>query len=219
MVAHGIPPPTVEGNGLDVANVGEEMLGVPVANGYGPSVPIIDGDELGVGTTTNGLIPALPISTEPKGMPVRATPPGDVDDVAGADDALLLEPVPQTTALPGSDVPIPIPPPSYVLKPDVPDDAPPMAEHVVPKPVVPVPLMIGLSPGDASSVAPMGIPVGGTGEPGVMPSGEVAAMPGVGMPTPPTCAYTGGQPSRAASIAVVNKRRIMIFIPCPTFSI
>lgn len=31
----------------------------------------------------------------------------------------------------------------------------------------------GLTPGVASSVAPIGIPIGATGEPGPMPSGEV----------------------------------------------
>jgi hypothetical protein len=35
------------------------------------------------------------------------------------------------------------------------------------------PDIAGLSPGVASSVAPIGIPTGPTGEPGPMPSGEV----------------------------------------------
>jgi hypothetical protein len=98
----------------------------------GLSAPIVDGVGLGTGTTTNGLIPALPIATEPIGIPVRA-PLGDVDNIAGADEALLLELVPQIAALPGNDVPVPtpIPPPSYVLEPDIPDDVP-MAEHVMP---------------------------------------------------------------------------------------
>ncbi len=186
-------------------------------------VPIVDKDDdrdglLGTGTTTNGLTPALPTSTEPIGIPVRAMPPGDVGDIVGADEALLLELVPQIAELPGNDVPVPVPtpPPSkFVLEPDIPDDGLPVAEHVVPatKPVIPmVPLVAGLSPGDASSVAPMGIPVGATDEPGVMPSGEVAAIPGVGMPTPPTCAAAGLQPISAACIAAINMRRIIVSI-------
>jgi hypothetical protein len=88
-----------------------------------------------------------------------------------------------------------------------------IAKHVVPFPGTPiVPAGAGLSPGDASSVAPMGIPAGGTGEPGAMPSGEVAPIPGVGLPIPPTCANAGMQPKSAACIAAINMRRIMISI-------
>jgi hypothetical protein len=67
-------------------------------------------------------------------------------------------------------------------------------------------------PGDTISVAPMGIPVGDTDEPGAIPSGEVAAIPGVGMPTPPTCAKAGLQPSSAARATGINARRIVISI-------
>jgi hypothetical protein len=190
-------------------------LSAPVVDGDA-MVPIVDRDGLGTGTTTNGLTPALPISTEPIGIPARAPPAGDADDIAADDEALLLEPVPQTAVLPGDDVPVPtpIPPPSkFVLELDIPDEGLAIAEQVVPKPVIPmVPLIAGLSPGDASSVAPMGIPVGATDEPGVMPSGEVAAIPGVGMPTPPTCAAAGLQPMSAACIAAINMRRIIVSI-------
>src|SRR5580704_14836508 len=180
---------------------------------HGMPLPIVEGFGLGVGTTSNGLTPALPISTEPNGIPVRGRPPGDVGDVV----ALVLELVPQApdiAALPGSDVPVPVPPPSkVVLEPDIPDDGLPMTKHVVPFPVIPiVPAGAPLSPGDASSVAPMGIPAGGTGEPGAMPSGDVAPIPGVGLPIPPTCANAGMQPKSAACIAAINTRRIMISI-------
>jgi hypothetical protein len=61
-----------------------------------------------------------------------------------------------------------------VFEPDIPDDGLPIDKHVVLLPVIPiVAAAAGLSPGDASSVAPMGIPAEGTGEPGAMPSGEV----------------------------------------------
>jgi hypothetical protein len=182
-------------------------------------LPVIDGDGMGVGTTSNGLTPALPISTEPNGIPARGRPPGDAGDVA----ALVVELVaqaPDIAALPGSDVPVPaptpvpVPPPSkVVLEPDIPDDGLPMTKHVVPFPVIPiVPAGAPLSPGDASSVAPMGIPVGATGKPGAMPSDEVAPITGVGLPIPPTCANAGMQPKSAACIAAINTRRIMISI-------
>jgi hypothetical protein len=186
---------------------------------HGMPLPIVEGFGLGVGTTSNGLTPALPISTEPNGIPVRAPPPGDVGDVAADDEALLLELVPQApdiAAPPANDVPapVPVPPPSkVVLEPDIPGDGLPVVKHVVPFPVIPnVPAAAGLSPGDASSVAPMGIPVGGTGKPGAMPSDEVALIPGVGLPTPPTCANAGMQPKSAACTAITNTRRIMISI-------
>ncbi len=186
---------------------------------HGMPVPIVEGFALGAGTISNGLTPALPISMEPNGIPVRAAPPGEAGDVAADDEALLLElvpHVPEVAAPPGNDVPVPTPspPPSkVVLEPGIPDDGLPMTRHVVPFPVIPiVPAGAGPSPGDATSVAPMGIPVGGTGKPGAMPSGEVAPIPGVGLPIPPTCANAGMQPKSAACIAAINTRRIMISI-------
>jgi hypothetical protein len=185
---------------------------------HGIPLPIVKGFGLGVGTTSNGLTPALPISTEPNGIPVRAAPPGEVGDVAADDEALLLERVPhvpEVAAPPGNvPVPTPSPPPSkIVLEPDIPNGGLPMVKHVVPFPVIPI-VSAGapLSPGDASSVAPMGIPVGGTGKPGAMPSDEVALIPGVGLPIPPTCANAGMQPTSAACIAAINTPRIMISI-------
>ena len=153
---------------------------------HGMPLPIVEGFGLGAGTISNGLTPALPISTEPNGIPVRAAPPGEVGDVAADDEALLLElvpHVPEVASPPGNDVPVPTPspPPSekVVLEPGIPDDGTPVTRHVVPFPVIPiVPAGTPPSPGDASSVAPTGIPVGGTGKPGAMPSGEVAPIAG-----------------------------------------
>jgi hypothetical protein len=164
-----------------------------------------------------GLTPALPISTEPNGIPVRATLPDAVEDIAAVDEVLPLELAPQITPLPGNEAPIPspIPPPSYVLAPDIPDEELPTAEHVEPKPAIPtVPSVSGLSPGDASSVAPKGIPVGGTDAPGITPSGEVAAIPGVGSAIPPTCEKAGEnaqlQLRRAATTVAVHRRFISV---------
>jgi hypothetical protein len=102
------------------------VAGAPIVDGFGLSVPNIDGDAPGVGAVSSGLTPALPISTEPSGIPVRATL-----GAASVDGTLLPDPV-QVAMLPGNAVPIPnaIPPPSYV--PDVPDDVGLPAEHVAP---------------------------------------------------------------------------------------
>ena len=79
----------------------------------------------------------------------------------------------------------PRPPPSkIVVEPDVPGFAMPVElpsapapEHAVAPPIAgttgDAPDVIGLTPGDASSVAPSGIPVGATGAAGPMPSGDV----------------------------------------------
>jgi hypothetical protein len=127
----------------------------------GMPLPIVEGFGLGVGTTSNGLTPALPISTEPNGIPVRAAPPGEVGDVAADDEALLLElvpHVPEVAAPPGNDVPVPTPspPPSkVVLEPDIPDAGIPLTKHVVPFPYHPhCASGTPLSPGDASSWRP-----------------------------------------------------------------
>jgi hypothetical protein len=74
---------------------------------------------------SRGLTPALPISTEPSGIPGRATLPDAVEDIAAVEPLGLA---PQIGPLPGSA----IPPPSYVLVPDVSDVGFPAAEQVVP---------------------------------------------------------------------------------------
>jgi hypothetical protein len=53
-----------------------------------------------------------------------------------------------------------------------------------------VPDVIGLTPGDESSVAPMGMPVRGTAGAGPMPSGDVipSGEPSGDGPIPPICA-------------------------------
>jgi hypothetical protein len=197
----------VQGGVLAIA--GAEGL-IAVIGGIGVSAM------LGPGTTGIGLTPPLPISNEPNGIPARAAPPGVVGDVAAKDEALLPEvvlPVPDIAVLPGMDapVPIPIPPPSnVVVEPTIPEAGFPIAEPVMPEPINPVvPLGTGLSPGEASSVAPIGFPVGGTCEPGTMPSGEVAPMPGVGLPIPPACARAEPQLRIIAAVVTIAKRVIM----------
>jgi len=192
----------------------------------GQGVPSVDSgaDGLGVRTSGGGLRPPTLSSVEPKGMPawptddVHPIPVGDEADAAGAIDELLAAQVPE--AVP------PRPPPSkIVVEPDVPGFArpvePPTApvpEHAVAPPIAgttgDAPDVIGLTPGDASSVAPSGIPVGATGAAGPMPSGDAMPSgddPGV-VASPPIWADAEPQPNNAAVIATINRRVIIGFL-------
>jgi hypothetical protein len=75
----------------DEVDAGTESVGIIDV----PTGPVV-GNTLIVGTATAGLTPRLPISVEPNGIPVRATPPGAIGDVdVGVDEeAMLLEPEP-----------------------------------------------------------------------------------------------------------------------------
>jgi hypothetical protein len=55
-----------------------------------------------IGTPAAELTPRLPISVDPIGIPVRAAPPGVIDevDVGVEDDAMLLEPEPHIPVIP-----------------------------------------------------------------------------------------------------------------------
>jgi hypothetical protein len=168
--------------------------GVPVGQGVPNVESGADGVEL---TSGGGLSPPTPSSVEPNGMPRRPT--GDPNPIPVGDDADDAGPVLGPLASP-AQVPdaFPMPPPSnVVLDPDVPvvpEKLPPMLEHVVMLPgAAPngdVPDVIGLTPGDESSVAPMGIPVRGTAGAGPMPSGDVipSGEPSGDGPIPPICA-------------------------------
>jgi len=102
-----------------------------------------------------------------------------------------------------------------VVDPNIPDGEVPMVEHVVPLlgiEIVPVaPMGAGLTPGDAISVEPRGMPVGATAEPVPMPSGEVAPMVGVGLAIPVTCAMATLQTKSDGMTAAINEYRIGVF--------
>jgi hypothetical protein len=117
--------------------------------------------------------------------------------------------IPDVAAVAGAAVPTPIPPPSKLaVDPNIDEGAVPMVEHVVPLlgiAIVPVASPgAGLTPGDAISVEPSGIPVGETAEPVPIPSGEVAPRLGVGLAIPLTCAIAALQTKSAARIAAIN---------------
>jgi hypothetical protein len=134
------------------------------------------------------------------------------DDVDGADEV----DIPGVAAVAGAAVPIAIPPPSKLaVDPNMDDGAVPMVEHDVPLvgiAIVPVASPgAGLTPGDAISVEPSGIPIGETEEPVAdMPSGEVAPMVGVGLAIPLTCAVAALQTTSAGRIAAINDNLIGI---------
>lgn len=152
----------------------EHGMPVPMVDGGSMLTPVVGGKEfivagmvrVGAGTVIDGLTPKLLISKDPIGIPVGETPPGVSGDVGIAvDGAALVDVVSHITELASAGVPIPIPPPSYVIfVPDIAGDELPAIEHVVPLPVGPiVPAGAGLRPGEVSPVAPNGIPVPGTG--------------------------------------------------------
>jgi hypothetical protein len=208
----------VEAVGGDVT---EGMVG---NTGLDPKPPKA-GDTPGVGTAAAELTPRLPISVESSGIPVRATPPA-VD--AGVDDAAMpLEPEPHIpddpevsgdadglpSVVPVADAGLPavIPPPSKLaVEPNIPPSVVPNVEQDAPPPeiaIVPVGLPgWGLTPGDAISVAPNGIPVPPTEVADVMPSGEVTAMPGIAVPS--TCAMAALIAKSPGTTAAISGRLI-----------
>jgi hypothetical protein len=149
--------------------------------------------------------PDVSIIPEVVDIPDVAEIPDDVDvdvpDIAVAPDVAAVAGVAAPTAVP--------PPSKLAVEPNIPDGEVPEVEHVVPLPgiaIVPVEVVgIGLTPGEAISVAPIGIPVGETDEPDVTPSGEVAPMVGVGVAVPPTCAMATLQTNSAGRTAAINE--------------
>jgi hypothetical protein len=91
----------------DEAGDGDATVGIIGTCELGPTVPAIS-DAPGSGTAAAELTPRLPISTDPNGIPARATPPGAVGavDVGVEDAATLLEPEPHMPDIPevSSDV-------------------------------------------------------------------------------------------------------------------
>lgn len=146
--------------------------------------------------------PHIPDMPEVSSMPEVV----DIPDVADIPDDVDI---PEVAAVAAAAVPTAIPPPSKLaVDPNIPDGEVPRVEHDVPLvgiEIVPVTMGPGLTPGDAISVEPRGIPVGETVEPVVMPSGEVAPMLGVGLAIPLTCAMAALQTMSAGRAAAINE--------------
>jgi hypothetical protein len=173
----------------------------------GASRPVAGAEGFGLNATDGGLRPPPPSSVEPSGIPTGPTDdPGPIEEVNGADavadatqapGALAVMPPPSKSALldnavlelpvaasaPVVGVPataeLPIPADAPVIGLSM-DGAEPgeATAHVVPIKGE-APNVLGLTPGVASSVAPMGMPVCPTGAFG-MPSGDVMPSAGSG---------------------------------------
>jgi hypothetical protein len=185
----GVPPECV------VLQQPLEDVDVPVADdiavaGHGTVLVPVGTTGDWVVISGNGLSPPTASSVDPIGIPTRPTVDrkaivGEEADAVGLDNAAALAQVPDAVpAMPapsnsgvGADVPVTAP---------VAGDDPSAPEHVVADMVEPrsTPLEADeLTPGVANSVAPSGIPVGATGTPAPMPSGDVMPM-GAAMPVP-----------------------------------
>jgi hypothetical protein len=176
-----------------------DPIGIPVR---APPPDVVGDVDVGVEDAAMLLEPEphIPDMPEVCSIPDVAEIPDDVE-VPGEVD------IPGVAAVAGAAVPTPIPPPSKLaVDPNIDEGAVPMVEHVVPLlgiAIVPVASPgAGLTPGDAISVEPSGIPVGETAEPVPIPSGEVAPRLGVGLAMPLTCAVAALQTKSAARIAV-----------------
>jgi hypothetical protein len=135
----------------------------------------------------------------------------DIPDVADIPDEVDI---PDVAAVAGAADPAAMPPPSKLaVDPNIDDGEVPKVEHVVPLlgiAMVPVTVGAGLTPGDAISVEPRGMPVWDTAEPVPKPSGEVAPIVGVGLAMPLTCAVAALQTTSAGRIAAINENLIVI---------
>lgn len=230
---------------MGALGAGTETVGTLGTTGAPAVEPtaLTKGDTPGVGMGAAELMPALLISEESSGIPVRGTALPVLDAVdKGVDDAVrLLEPDPHIPDIPavsmvadgiesvdvdeiagdvpsraavlpaiapvaGEADPAAVPPPSKVAAdpniwagavPNVEQTAPPFGMAIVP---VAGPAS-GLTPEAGSSVAPIGMPVGETGEPAPPPSGDVASSVGVGVGMAVTCANAAWPTNNAGTTA------------------
>jgi hypothetical protein len=192
-----------------------EPIGIPTRPTVDPAIPV--GDEADAAgpakeaLSVEGQVPDADPATPPPSNTV-----GDIEvpavETPVSDDVPDME-LPMPEELPVTDdICVAELPVVEVPRPN--DDSgiePPIPRHpeavTAAGPSAEVPDVIGLTPGDASSVAPWGIRTGGTGKAEPMPSGDV--MPSGGSPGE-TCAKAGLQPRSAAAVAVITKRVIRI---------
>jgi hypothetical protein len=220
----GVPVP-IGGHGVVFPTVGRGVDGL-VSGFVARGVNVIRGAiGFGARATDGGLRPPTPISVDPNGMPTRPTDDADDGDPISVGDEADPAPSIGVLAPPAQapEVPPDRPPPSnIVVEPEVkvlPDielsvpgaageTEPPTLKQVVVAPIAgSVPDVSGLTPGDASSVAPIGIPVGATCEPGPRPSGDVTPRGMAGeMLVPPTCAWAEPQARRSAAVVAAANR-------------
>jgi hypothetical protein len=196
-----------------IAAVQQEFAGIPLTENvpvivHGLVVPSVGLATIGFANRMSGggLKPPPPSSVEPSGIPTRPTP--DTEPIPVGDEADAVGDPTGPLAMAGQvpDAVPAMPPPSKTVLElaELAESA--LAEQKVARPLAGssgvTPDVIGLTPGDASSVAPSGMPVGATGALGPMPSGDV--MPSGEGAIPPICAEAGAEPSNAAAIATTT---------------
>jgi hypothetical protein len=184
VVPSGKVPVTGHGGAIPVDG------GLPIVDS-GAAVGGTMGDTNIVETGGEGLSPALPISVDPNGMLAR---PSCKVDIGGIDEPALPAPALPVPAQPLDAAPVMPPSNSGVAVWDV---GPPPLEQLI------VEEGAGLVPGIVISVAPSGMPVGPTNEPGPTARGEVALSGEVAIP--PVCARTELQPRNAAARVAITK--------------
>jgi hypothetical protein len=182
--------------------ISKDPIGIPVR---APPPGVMGDVEVGVDDEAMLLDPEPHIPEIPE---VSSIP--DVADIPDELDIPEVAMAPDVAAVAGAAAPAATPPPSKLeADPNIDDGAVPMVEHAVPLlgiAIVPVtPVGAGLTPGDAISVEPKGMPVGETVEPVPRPSGEVAPRVGVGLAMPVTCAMALWQTSSAGRIVAINE--------------
>lgn len=210
---------------VDVVKVDIDGFVLGIAGGLRPPAPssvdpigiptraTVEPDPIPVGDEADAAGPAKEaLSVEgqvPDADPAMPPPSNAVDDVeVPAVETPVPEDVPDI-ALPIPDE-LPVTDDICAAEPPVPNDdsaiEPPIPRHpeavTVAGPSADVLDVIGLTPGDASSVAPRGTRTGGTGEPDPTPSGDV--MPSGGSPGE-TCARAGTELKITAAVVAITK--------------
>jgi hypothetical protein len=174
-----------------------------------------------IGDVDVGVEEATLLDPEPHIPDIPEVP--SIPDVVDIPDEVDMPDVampPDVAAVAGPTAPAAVPPPSKLaVDPNMDDGAVPKVEHVVLLlgiAIVPVASVgAGLTPGDAISVEPRGIPAGETVEPVPRPSGEVAPRLGVGLAIPLTCAIAPLQTISAGRTAAINDNLIVILLLKP----
>jgi hypothetical protein len=210
----------IVGTGPTVPTVGNTLIVGTAAAELTPRFPIsIDPSGIPVRAPPPGVVGDVDVGVDEEAMLLEPEPHiPDMPEVSSIPEVVDIPEVadipedvdiPEAAAVAAAAVPTAIPPPSKLaVDPNIPDGEVPRVEHVALLPdieVVPVTMGPGLTPGEAISVEPSGMPVGETVEPVVMPSGEVAPMAGVGLAIPLTCAMAALQTTSARRTAAINE--------------
>jgi hypothetical protein len=203
-------------NGV-IPTVGNTLIVGTAAAALTPRLPIsIDPNGIPVRAPPPGVVGDVDVGVDDEATLLEPEPHIPDNPVVSSIAEVVDIPVPDIAVAPdvaavaGVAAPTSVPPPSKLaVDPYIPDGEVPNVEHVVPLPgiaIVPVELAgSGLTPGDAISVEPSGIPVGETDEPDVIPSGEVAPIVGVGAAIPLICAMATLLTNSAGSTAAINE--------------